>query len=326
MTGTAIPPCGPMLSPLPPAPLRRCLRRSRIRMSEALRYSAEGPSAGDGCEPPEHGKAAEVRAAGLSWLVSNALIASVPGHSFWDRVFRQLLDSRLSRSALEATGPIMLTRAYESFAGRSSICLLDSQIFSPLTHADAECGQWLEPAFRERFTGRAWAVRHWSNTWVRRSSRFPPLDECSVHLLRNRRVVMAGRAAHECSQQDRQHARGTIDLVSDGHAWAGGSRRGCHPVVSNQTYGDRELVILDDGDDSELETLVIALADPAIRYLRLEPLGLSWASCATRPWKRREANTSPSGTMMTFLTRADSNCRWRPCGPWVPTPPSCCAR
>lgn len=126
-----------------------------------------------GWEPPEH-----ARSHGLSRLVSNAIMASEPGHPFWQRV---LEDLRLAgpkclthRDVLELTGPIRLQRLIDEDPGyweRTGVRIRDAHLFNPLPSSELgrlRAGEGLdeELADRLRSTGSV-ALHVWSNTWIR---------------------------------------------------------------------------------------------------------------------------------------------------------------
>jgi len=85
-----------------------------------------------GVEPPLH-----CRQFGVPKLVCNALMASVPGHPFFETVIRRLPEFvdhvECKQPVISSTGPLMLTRVYENFLAKDSIDLLPSQYFYPLT-------------------------------------------------------------------------------------------------------------------------------------------------------------------------------------------------
>ena len=134
-------------------------------------------------EPGEHAQIAEVRQSGLEWLLTNALMASVPGHAFWQHVVEELQHARGKGTPLSTTGPIFLTRAWEGFGSRGSTHVFESEVLCPITQTESRMGRWRDPAFREALARRAWAVHHWANTWV---------PHVPVHLMCNRRIVMSG--------------------------------------------------------------------------------------------------------------------------------------
>lgn len=225
-------------------------------------------------EPAAHAQIAEVQGAGVRWLLSNALMASVPGHAFWRHVTGRLEGARGEQTPLAMTGPIFLTRAYESFESPESIRVVDSEVLCPLTQTESRTGKWRDPAFREQVLRRAWAVHHWANTWVKHPARLPSLDSFAVHLLEHRRIVLSGELR--------------CDVLSVSEDLSGGPRISCMMITRGraaqaalavrsfrkQSYRNRELLILDDGSDPALENEVAALGDADIRFIRLPPGGL----------------------------------------------------
>jgi len=85
-----------------------------------------------GVEPPQH-----CRQFGVPKLVCNALMASVPGHPFFETVIHQLPEFvdhvECKQPILSSTGPLMLTRVYENFPAKDSMEVLPSRHFYPLT-------------------------------------------------------------------------------------------------------------------------------------------------------------------------------------------------
>lgn len=236
----------------------------------------------DGCqlvvgrEPPEHALVPEVRASGLDWLVCNALICSVPGHPFWDYVFRKLLNCSGTRGPLDATGPIMLTRAYESFPQRSSICLLDSRVLSPMTQPEAKAGRYDDPAFRSRVTQDAYAIHHWDNTWARRPTRIHVSDIVPVLLMRNRRIVarstMRIDVLREVDPKPANPPQISCLMVTRDRPSLAALAIDC---FRRQSYPNRELIVVDDSNETALEQHIASLEDRSIRYVRRESMGES---------------------------------------------------
>lgn len=78
---------------------------------------------------------------GLSQILSNALMAAAPGSRFMARIIDGMKSLDLDGMAhletwkfvLETTGPLMLTRVYESVVRKKEITLLPAQLFMPLT-------------------------------------------------------------------------------------------------------------------------------------------------------------------------------------------------
>jgi inositol phosphorylceramide mannosyltransferase catalytic subunit len=98
-----------------------------------------------GVEPPQH-----CRQFGVPKLVCNALMASVPGHPFFETVIRRLPEFvdrvECKQPVLSSTGPLMLTRVYESFSAKDTMDVLPAAYFYPLT---------LHQATEFRLTGKS---------------------------------------------------------------------------------------------------------------------------------------------------------------------------
>ena len=270
-------------------------------------------------EPDEHARIAEVRESGLGWLLSNALMASVPGHAFWQHVVERLKDARGNGTPLSATGPIFLTREWESFGGGGPAHVLDAELLCPMTQTESRMGRWRDPAFREAVARRAWAVHHWSNTWVPNTpapepSPFRPLDRLPVHLLINRRVVMTGELRS--------------DVPGEAEAPTQGPRISCLMITRERTGQAMDAVrcfrkpdhghnfVANFGDRSTM----VAIRCPwktRSAFWETAISGLSASSrarcrsghCAIWRLRRRGGSMLRNGTTTISRTRAGWNCR-----------------
>ncbi|HEY0836552.1 MAG TPA: glycosyltransferase, partial [Azospirillum sp.] len=124
-----------------------------------------------GLEPDSHlalDKAAERR---MTRILCPSLIASVPGHGFWDAVIDRLRHSRDEPDVLDATGPFLLTRALEDCADPGSVTLLPAHLVYPADKADCWEGRLFDIRYWERITRDAYAVHHWDGTWFRGAAR-----------------------------------------------------------------------------------------------------------------------------------------------------------
>ena len=121
-----------------------------------------------GQEPELHAK----RLYGRVRLVSNAVLASVPGHRFWSHVFAVMSATSAEKDVLDATGPRMLDRALANYP-HDDIFLLPADVWNPLV--DVACASLKlsasEQAFYRRmvadrtFPAASQAVHHWAGTW-----------------------------------------------------------------------------------------------------------------------------------------------------------------
>ncbi|MFJ8360060.1 glycosyltransferase [Streptomyces sp. NPDC093984] len=226
-----------------------------------------------GCEPEAHTRLLLARRRGFGRIVGNAFIASRPGHPFWAHVHRQLVGAHRAPGALEATGPFFLTRAVDSAPEPASVTVLGPEVLYP------EVSPYAAELFgpQEADYERAYAVHHWSGSWVRD-------DSGAV------RISAGKRFRFWASQGLQPLADGQLGLDAQRRRWASGAPA---PTVSclmvtkgrlamasraiacfrTQTYRALELVVVDDGTDDDLERYVRELGDPRIRHHRLPPEG-----------------------------------------------------
>jgi mannosyltransferase OCH1-like enzyme len=115
-------------------------------------------------------------------IVCNAFMGCTPKHGFMEAVyeelqsdenskeFRHLLRNRRQRNTyvLETTGPLMLTRVYERFAGKNAVSTIDDKLVYPLTLRETELArtsQGMTEEMRSKLTC-AYGVHHcWGSWW-----------------------------------------------------------------------------------------------------------------------------------------------------------------
>jgi len=107
-------------------------------------------------EPAAHGQAALAASRALPRLLSNAVMLSPPGHAFWAEVRRLLAANAGARGPLDATGPFLLSGAWEGFAAKESLRILEARSVAPFDNAG-------RPVAGE---GPVLARHHWAGTWV----------------------------------------------------------------------------------------------------------------------------------------------------------------
>ncbi|HID99908.1 MAG TPA: hypothetical protein EYP59_06425 [Thiotrichaceae bacterium] len=84
-------------------------------------------------EPSEHLEKELVRQRSFKQVLCNALIASQPRHLFWEQVFQELIICQDASDPLDATGPFMLTRAYDYFSQHETVTIESSERLCPIT-------------------------------------------------------------------------------------------------------------------------------------------------------------------------------------------------
>ncbi len=113
---------------------------------------------------------------GAKVLISNAFMASVPGHPFLLEIIETMKKmnprSTSHREVLETTGPLMVTNVLNNYSGKD-ICVLNAHILYPFASNKKEMcmlrnkkGDYLrlKKQCRENET---YGIHYWSNTWAR---------------------------------------------------------------------------------------------------------------------------------------------------------------
>ncbi|HEY6630921.1 MAG TPA: glycosyltransferase [Rhizobiaceae bacterium] len=107
-------------------------------------------------EPPSH-FAGEASYRWLPYLLFNGTMASPPGHPFWLHLISYLPDVFRAKSAIDATGPAVLTSAQLSYPDQASLVIHPFSLFSPLDR-DGKPGA-------EKGEGETLSIHHWAGTW-----------------------------------------------------------------------------------------------------------------------------------------------------------------
>ncbi|TAL78742.1 MAG: glycosyltransferase [Beijerinckiaceae bacterium] len=116
-------------------------------------------------EPASHTQLEFVQRRGFDRIVSNAVIASPPGHPFWDVLLNLLRRCRTATNPLDATGPFVLTAAIESFSSLEKPIVFPAEVFSPFDKFGAAVRGSSEDA-------TILAHHHWMGSWYKAAS--PP--------------------------------------------------------------------------------------------------------------------------------------------------------
>lgn len=111
---------------------------------------------------------------GIPVMLSNALMAAMPGDKFMAAVIQELRDQNMETFAgqeiykivLQTTGPLMLTRVYTSLASKKGVTLFPDELFMPLT--PKEVGLALSNKATEFIRYKldhAYALHYFLNSW-----------------------------------------------------------------------------------------------------------------------------------------------------------------
>lgn len=103
-------------------------------------------------------------------IVCNAFMASIAGHPFWETVFSVLLERAQEPDTIFATGPLMLSHAWESYTNKNTTCvILPSAQLYPLTATEALLGDiktLLESRIKQS-EHTIYAVHYWAGSWIK---------------------------------------------------------------------------------------------------------------------------------------------------------------
>jgi len=109
-------------------------------------------------EPASHAALEFVQRRGFRHLISNAIMASPPGHPLWDHLLTFIVRCRSARGPLDATGPFVLTAAIERFEGHPPPCVLPAHVFSPID-------KFGNPVAAAPADPKPLAAHHWKGSW-----------------------------------------------------------------------------------------------------------------------------------------------------------------
>ena len=111
---------------------------------------------------------------GLDVMLSNALMAAAPGSKFISRIISELktqdqasfTDFEIYKTVLNTTGPLMLSRVYESLKTKEEVSLLPADLFMPLTPGEVALA--LQDKADEHIDNKlygAYSVHYFLNSW-----------------------------------------------------------------------------------------------------------------------------------------------------------------
>lgn len=233
---------------------------------------------------------------GLSYIVSNAFMGSIPKHSFWSHVIDLLQKNKDAWDLLDATGPFMLTKAHISY--RPRISLLPSHYFCSLADERLTSGRQKQDKISQ--PDDIYAVHHWFGSWWKHNklqflatrlikaivnriaSLLLPNYKIRSYLVTKekgndfRRVITYKKGSIVADQpwdlgDDCFEDRENLPLVSALLITKNRKKQTLMAIECflAQTYAAKELVIIDEGE-RELEQSVRKMANPLISYHRNE--------------------------------------------------------
>lgn len=220
-----------------------------------------------GLEPPAHLDLHLAKERDLSQIVCNAFVASVPGHPFWEHVFKQLIACHRAPGPLDATGPFLLTRAYESYVPKDTITIVSADRIYPTSSEEPLSD--LKPAIQAEIAKGAYAIHHWRGTWWKEKDAKKAQHVKAVLFVQGQIVtdspVRIDHLQTFFSQPAELPGISCLMVTQNRPLLAQRSIR----CFQHQSYKNREMVIIDDGEDDTLEEWIKKLDDEQIIYVRL---------------------------------------------------------
>jgi mannosyltransferase OCH1-like enzyme len=219
-----------------------------------------------GLEPPLHNRSADAKRYGLENVIGNAVIASVPQHPLWEHVFKSLVGFHQAQSALVATGPCFLTLACQAYHHPEEISIAPHELFYPITNEKPWSELPLE--LQTNITQTAFTIHHWMSSWFKPEAQDSQQAQLSllVHGQLINKMTMSVDQYRALLATCTTLPKISCLMVTKNRTEM--AKQGIH-CFCQQTYSNRELVIIDDSPDDSLEQFVKQLADPQINYVHL---------------------------------------------------------
>jgi len=220
-----------------------------------------------GLEHPAHLELPLARQRSLRRIIGNALMASVHQHPLWEHVFKQLVAYHRAPGPLDATGPFLLTRAYDSFAHQETISLEPAELLYPISNDKS--WQELAPEVQTRIGQTAYTIHHWQGGWWREAVARQAQQIKTSLLARGEVVNVSAMVMNQClalSQKISDFPLVSCLMVTKNRADLAQRSVRC---FQQQTYPNKELVIVDDGEDDSLGQWVDRVDNERITHVRL---------------------------------------------------------
>lgn len=216
-------------------------------------------------EPEVHRHHRSVGHRGFSRIVGNAFLASLPRHPFWEHVIHRLVGC-CTFPPPHSTGAYMLTAAVESYGASNRITLLPSSCLYPIS-MDV-CWNRLPEEDRQTVRDQAYGVHHWRSRGCREEPE-AAAETLPASLMLSHRVVneFALSVVEYVSLMNR---KGVLPRISCLMPTRNRFRLAQQAIrcFLEQTYPNREMIILDNSETDELQDWVAALGEPSLRYFR----------------------------------------------------------
>jgi glycosyltransferase involved in cell wall biosynthesis len=206
----------------------------------------------------------------LSEILSPAWMATVARHPFWEHLWQHLVASKQQTDPLDATGPFLLTRAYHAYPQTTDVCVIPADRLHPLSLTEIERGELLSVSGRQQLSKRALAVHHWVGSWWKQAPAATTealTADASVFMLEKQQGILQTnlnfRAYQAITSAEPAQPKVSCLMVTKNRLHLAKIAIFC---FLQQTYPNKELIIIDNGDSQELEEFIQQFPDSQITH------------------------------------------------------------
>jgi hypothetical protein len=208
---------------------------------------------------------------GYKQVLSTAFMASEPGHPLWKSVIAELKASAQIEDVMDATGPFVLTRCYERYAERNQITVAAPETIYPVSEPQCRDLTAYDLEYWIRTTNKSYGIHHWASTWNRPGASHRPARRPYHHGLPHK---LKHPVLHRTQLGQMLTDGPLVSCIMVTRGWVNPARWSIECFL-NQTYGNRELVVLTTNEDGDLADYIQSLNDPRIRFVGVFPRGIS---------------------------------------------------
>ena len=211
----------------------------------------------------------------------------------------QLIKHHKNIAPLEATGPFFLTRSYDLFTDKKSISLIPATLLYPIDEETGYENLTNKSSSKLLVHEEAYAIHHWSGTWWRANVSDEAIAQKKLSFLNFFAALelpgplrpSAQNTWYRVLQKGIVYRQAELNLEKESAILLDQSEElpmvSCLLVTKNrfhqaikaiqcflrQSYPNRELIIVDDGLDTQLKDWVKALNNDDIRFFHLPDEG-----------------------------------------------------
>ncbi|WP_413440376.1 glycosyltransferase [Synechococcus sp. MIT S1220] len=224
-------------------------------------------------EPAIHHLQKNVILRGLKRVICPSFIASIPGHPFWSDVLLSLTkyppsSIKTTDDVLDATGPFLLSRVLVALPKYKQY-LVPEGLINPFSKADCWQGLVFDPIFWLERSSGAYVAHYWDGSWFRSSrgwQAFVP-SQAPVSLQEPEGpITIPGVVKRNTGDQTDLPLISCLMVVTEVSLLATLAVE----CFLEQSYPNKELILVDASCDDQLESKVRLLNSGLIRYVLIE--------------------------------------------------------